>query len=137
MTGGSKNVHELTIFSYSVVAVHGQNGHWENTFTAANGVCWLRTLLPKHAPNIRVLSYGYDARTHGSSPFSQEHLHGHAEQLIRELRRERTITEVNMQTIALPRGLQVRPQESKFLPVTGLHSVLWKLYVHTGPGRSA
>ena len=78
------------------MAVHGLNGHREKTFTAANGICWLKSLLPALAPNIRVLSYGYDARTHSSSHLSQEHLHDHAEQLIEELRRERTITEVNI-----------------------------------------
>ena len=52
---------------YSIVAVHGLNGHRESTFTAANGICWLRSILPTQIPNIRVLSYGYDARTHSSS----------------------------------------------------------------------
>ena len=91
----SENVGKLICLSYSIVAVHGLNGHRESTFTAANGICWLRSLLPTLSPNIRVLSYGYDARTHSSSLLSQEHLHDHAEQLIEELRRERTITEVS------------------------------------------
>ena len=81
---------------HSIVAVHGLNGHRESTFTAANGICWLSSLLPAQASNIRVLSYGYDARTHSSSLLTQEHLHDHAEQLIEELRRERTITKVNI-----------------------------------------
>ena len=72
------------------------NGHRESTFTATNGICWLRSLLPVQSPNIRVLTYGYDARTHSSSLLSQEHLHDHAEQLIEELRRERTITDVSI-----------------------------------------
>ena len=78
------------------MAVHGLNGHREESFTAANGTCWLKSLLPAQSPNIRVLSYGYDARTHSSSLLSQEHLHDHAEQLVEELRRERTITQVNI-----------------------------------------
>ena len=79
-----------------MVAVHGLNGHRESTFTAANGVCWLKSLLPEQIPNIRVLTYGYDARTHSSSLLSREHLHDHAEQLVEELRRERTITNVSI-----------------------------------------
>ena len=86
---------QANCLSYSIVAVHGLNGHRESTYTAANGTCWLRSLLPVQSPNIRVLSYGYDARTHSSSLLSQENLHDHAEQLIEELRRERTITEVS------------------------------------------
>ena len=90
----------------SIVAVHGLNGHREDTFTAANGICWLGSLLPKCNPDIRVLSYGYDARTHSSSLMSQQHLHDHAEQLIVELRRERTNTEVKIErrTIAFALG---------------------------------
>ena len=81
---------------YSIVAVNGLNGHRESTFTAANGICWLSCLLPEQSPDIRVLSlYGYDARTYGSSLLSREHLNNHAEQLIEELGKERTITEVN------------------------------------------
>ena len=124
---GSKNVHELTIiFLYSIVAVHGPNGHRENTFTASNGICWLSSLLPALVPNIRVLSYGYDARTHSSSFLSRENLHDHAEQLIEALRRLRTITEVK--THKGLEGNSIRPeafglghQSPNSRPVTGLH----------------
>ena len=81
--------------SHSIVAVHGLNGHRELSFTTANGICWLRTLLPEQNPDIRVLSYGYDVRTQSTSPLSQENLHDHAEQLIEELSRERQTTKVN------------------------------------------
>ena len=80
---------------YSIVAVNGLNGHRESTFTAAKGIFWLSCLLPEQSPNIRVLSYGYDARTYGSSLLNREHLNNHAERLIEELRKERTIAEVN------------------------------------------
>ena len=99
----SKNAHELTPYPFSIVAVHGVNGHRESSFTAANSICWLRSLLPAQCPQIRVFSYGYDARTQSSSLLSREHLHDHAEQLIEELRRERMLTEVNIfgETVAL------------------------------------
>jgi len=96
---GLKTLYNRSTAEVDIVAVHGLNGHREHTFTAANGVCWLGSLLPAKAPNIRVLSYGYDARTHSSSLLSREHLHGHAEQLIEELRRERTITETTRRPI--------------------------------------
>ena len=100
----SQTFTELLImsFAYSIIAVHGLNGHPESTFTAANGICWLRSLLPERSPKIRVLSYGNDARTHSSSLLSQEHLHDHAEQLIEELRSERMITKVNIRREAIP-----------------------------------
>ena len=125
------------------MAVHGLNGHPENTFTAANGICWLRSLLPALAPNIRVLSYGYDARTHSSSLLSRENLHDHAEQLIEELRRERAITEVNIHekledNSILPEAFKFHPQKSRF-PICHRDSLCGALVVpcasaSPGPG---
>ncbi|KAF8526569.1 hypothetical protein BU17DRAFT_74115 [Hysterangium stoloniferum] len=46
----------------SIVAIHGLDGHREASFTAPNGVLWLRDLLPKALPTARILTYGYDAR---------------------------------------------------------------------------
>lgn len=43
---------------------------------------------------MRVISFGYDARTHSASPLSQQHLHGHAEQLLENLTRKRDVTDV-------------------------------------------
>ncbi|KAJ5343286.1 hypothetical protein MYU51_021423 [Penicillium brevicompactum] len=42
-----------------IVAVHGLNGHRERSWTAANGTNWLRDLLPKDMPSIRVASWGW------------------------------------------------------------------------------
>lgn len=76
------------------MAVHGLNGNREKTFTADNGVCWLNSLLPEVMPKIRVFSYGYDARTHSSSPLSSDHLLGHAEDFLETFTMRRDLTEV-------------------------------------------
>ncbi|KAF8522729.1 hypothetical protein BU17DRAFT_44365, partial [Hysterangium stoloniferum] len=55
----------------SIVAIHGLDGHREASFTAPNGVLWLRDLLPKSLPTARILIYGYDARTHGENRSNQ------------------------------------------------------------------
>jgi hypothetical protein len=48
-----------------IVAIHGLNGHWENTWrtTTQNGggVNWLREFLPQQVPRARVMSFGYDS----------------------------------------------------------------------------
>ncbi|KAH8723188.1 hypothetical protein GQ44DRAFT_741145 [Phaeosphaeriaceae sp. PMI808] len=74
-----------------IVAVHGLNGHRDETWTAANGTHWLRDLLPKDIPNARIFCWGYDANTHGKR-VSHQFLHDHAEQLVSDLclRRKRT-----------------------------------------------
>ncbi|KAM3533696.1 hypothetical protein MY4038_003011 [Beauveria bassiana] len=61
-----------------IVALHGLNGHREKTWTASNGVHWLRDLLPEDLPQARILCWGYDANTHASGRVSQEYLYGHA-----------------------------------------------------------
>ncbi|KAI9452030.1 Alpha/Beta hydrolase protein, partial [Russula earlei] len=44
----------------SIIAIHGLDGHAFNSWTA-NGVMWLRDLLPEQVPDARVLLYGYNA----------------------------------------------------------------------------
>jgi hypothetical protein len=74
--------------------VHGLNGHREKTWTAGNGVNWLRDLLPHDLPNARVLSWGYDANTHSSSRVSCQYLFDHARTLVSDLCLEREVTQV-------------------------------------------
>jgi hypothetical protein len=47
-------------YRISVIAVHGFNGHLENTWTAENSILWLRDLLPQEVPRARILTFGYD-----------------------------------------------------------------------------
>lgn len=77
----------------SIVAVHGLNGHREETWTV-NGVNWLRDLLPTDIPNARICSWGYDANTHSTSPISAQYLYDHATTLISDLCLKRSMTNV-------------------------------------------
>jgi hypothetical protein len=45
---------------HSIIAVHGLDGHRRTSWTANNGVLWLRDLLPSVIPGARVLTYGYN-----------------------------------------------------------------------------
>ncbi|QVM13232.1 hypothetical protein D8B26_007846 [Coccidioides posadasii str. Silveira] len=50
---------------YDLVAIHGLNGDAFGTWTHKESrVMWLRDLLPKELPNVRVMTYGYNARFH-------------------------------------------------------------------------
>ncbi|OCK96149.1 uncharacterized protein K441DRAFT_657484 [Cenococcum geophilum 1.58] len=53
-----------------IIAVHGLNGHRDETWTAGNGVNWLRDLLPQDLPNARIMAWGYDANTYSRSRVS-------------------------------------------------------------------
>jgi hypothetical protein len=79
---------------FSIVAIHGLNGHSEKTWTAENGVNWLRDLLPGDLPDARIFSWGYDANTHSSSRVSCQYLYDHAISLVTDLCRVRGRTEV-------------------------------------------
>ncbi|RYC81882.1 hypothetical protein BFJ63_vAg15229 [Fusarium oxysporum f. sp. narcissi] len=68
-----------------IVAIHGLNGHREKTWTAENGVHWLRDLLPGDVPRARILSWGYDANTHAASGTSSLFLYDHARTLVSDL----------------------------------------------------
>jgi hypothetical protein len=70
----------------SIIAIHGLNGDREQTFTTrSGGVNWLRDLLPLDIPNARILTYGYDSRTHGFSRKTKEKLYDHSIQLLESL----------------------------------------------------
>lgn len=87
----------------SLVAVHGLDGHWEDTWTAENGVLWLRDCLPEEVPNVRIFTYGYDGRTHDTAPLSCQSLHDYALDLVTSLCLERKRTNVSIER-ALTRG---------------------------------
>ncbi|KAH4334341.1 hypothetical protein HBH98_243290 [Parastagonospora nodorum] len=82
-----------------IVAVHGLNGHCEKTWTAGNGVNWLRDLLPHDLPNARILSWGYDANTHSSSRVSCQYLFDHARTQVSDLCLEREVTQTSKRPI--------------------------------------
>ncbi|KAK3297151.1 uncharacterized protein B0H64DRAFT_416349 [Chaetomium fimeti] len=75
-----------------IVALHGLNGHREKTWTAENGVHWLRDLLPEDLPQARILCWGYDANTHATDRVSWQYLYDHARTLVSDLCRKRKLT---------------------------------------------
>ena len=83
-------IYLLNLLTASIVAVHGLNGHRLDTWTAANGICWLNdsSLLPAHFPTARIMTYGY-THTHGSNQLQHETLYGHGQGLVQALNLER------------------------------------------------
>ncbi|CAG7850798.1 SubName: Full=Related to kinesin light chain {ECO:0000313/EMBL:CCA76343.1}; Flags: Fragment [Serendipita indica DSM 11827] len=73
-----------------IVAIHGLDGHREETWTTDDGILWLRDLLPSNLPNARILSYGYDADTQSKECVSTQTMRRHAEGLAQALSRQRT-----------------------------------------------
>lgn len=78
----------------SIVAVHGLNGHREKTWTADNNILWLQDLLPKKVSQARIITYGYDSRTHSSEHLTRQTLYGHATNFVSRLSLYREETEV-------------------------------------------
>ena len=72
--------------------MHGINDHREKTWTASNGVYWLRDLLPHDIPQARMFSWGYDANTHTASRVSCKYLYDHARALVSDLYRKRKLS---------------------------------------------
>jgi hypothetical protein len=72
-SGSSTGKHGMFIFEdkpandngiIDIVAVHGLNGHYEDTWTWKSGSQksnWLKEFLPRQIPNARIMSYGYDS----------------------------------------------------------------------------
>ncbi|KAH8649154.1 hypothetical protein BX600DRAFT_110749 [Xylariales sp. PMI_506] len=48
-----------------IVALHGLNGHWRNTWRTKSPtgeqVMWLQDFLPEQIPHARIMSFGYDS----------------------------------------------------------------------------
>lgn len=80
--------------SRSIVAIHGLNGHRDKTW-ALNGKVWARDFLPERIHRARIMTWGYDARTHGRTQISRQLLFDHAINLVRELSVERELTNVS------------------------------------------
>ena len=76
-----------------VVFVHGLTGNAYDTWLCKeSGIHWPSDLLKQDIPDIRVLSFGFDAdvvRFFGNEPASNSGLTNHAESLVSKLVRER------------------------------------------------
>jgi hypothetical protein len=70
-----------------IVAIHGLNGHYENTWTTKRGdgtrVNWLRDLLPKKIRNARIMSFSYNSKVQFSKSTSDVFVF--ADQLLEQL----------------------------------------------------
>ncbi|KAK4206917.1 P-loop containing nucleoside triphosphate hydrolase protein [Rhypophila decipiens] len=75
-----------------IVAVHGLDGHWKNSWTAENGLFWLQDLLPLVLPNPRIFSFGHDSRTRGADKPLTQDIPDHAKDLVWLLSNERLLT---------------------------------------------
>jgi hypothetical protein len=80
---------------YSIIAIHGLDGHRIKSWTMDSGAFWLQDQLPSVAPRARVMTYGYNAYTRGSSVLSNQKIYQHGQDLITLLANERQKPEVN------------------------------------------
>ena len=94
-------VRSMLTYVRSIIAIHGLNGHRERTWTASNGVNWLRDLLPNVLPNSRIMSYGYNVNVfdHGGHGVNQQSVYDHARTLISDLVLKRQLTETERRPI--------------------------------------
>jgi hypothetical protein len=93
---GLKLLLEGTDPVVDIVAVHGLNGHREETWTATNGVNWLedKNMLPAMVRNARIYTWGYDASTHGRRSVTNMYLDDYGRRLVMDLADERKATGV-------------------------------------------
>jgi hypothetical protein len=80
--------------SLDIVAVHGITGDAYDTWTHDNGIFWLRDLILKDLPGVRVFSYGYPAEVFCT--FGAGNLDTYARSLLEGLKRERRKKEVRV-----------------------------------------
>ena len=70
-----------------IVAIHGLNGHFEDTWTVkrrdGTSVNWLKDLLPEKIPNARIMAFSYNSRIQFSKSTSD--VYTFAEQLLEQL----------------------------------------------------
>lgn len=79
----------------SIIAVHGLDGHWNRSWTADNGVFWLKDLLPQLLPTARIFSFSHDSRTKwGDIPLTLD-ISDHGKDLVSELTIVRQLSHVS------------------------------------------
>ncbi|KAK1753768.1 hypothetical protein QBC47DRAFT_47883 [Echria macrotheca] len=75
-----------------IIAVHGLDGHWKDSWTADNGVFWLQDLLPTDFPRARIFSFGHDSRTRGAPKPLTLDISDHGKDLVTSLANERYLS---------------------------------------------
>jgi hypothetical protein len=93
-----------------IVFVHGLRGSRINTWSKDN-VFWPEKLLREDLQNVRVITWGYDAKiANAFRPASQDSLFGHSNTLLEDLARLRIKT-------VCPQGLAFLGNEPKLTRV--------------------
>ncbi|KAL2063771.1 hypothetical protein VTL71DRAFT_5576 [Oculimacula yallundae] len=84
-----------------IIALHGLNGHRENTWTTKKNVNWLRDadMLSSIIPNARIMSWGYDANTHSTKGLSAQYLYNIAQNLVSDLSLHRRLDKTDTRPI--------------------------------------
>ena len=88
------------VLANSVVAVHGLHGHprlsWTSAASEQTSRMWLQDLLPKHMPNARIMTYGYNSDIDGENALlSAKGLDYAAAKLLEGLAEKRLDRQVN------------------------------------------
>jgi protein SERAC1 len=87
----------------SVVAVHGLNGHYLNTWTwqdPETKTNWLTDLLPGKLANARIMSFAYNANTFSDQ--SKGELMDHSVSLLDYLDMKRDEIQVSQEKFPMP-----------------------------------
>lgn len=87
---GFKELFSGTNPAVDIIAIHGLGGHRESTWKADDGTLWLRDFLGDDLPNVRVLSYGYDAAPGSDRRVAHNTIRELADQFVNALVKERT-----------------------------------------------
>ncbi|KAI5194011.1 hypothetical protein E4T38_09764 [Aureobasidium subglaciale] len=118
--GENSTARPERLIGYSIVFVHGLNGHRERTWTAPNGIVWPKDLLPVSCPAARILTFGYDSRTHAARDLSKQTFHGHATTLLQRLsllRRRTKVFGVLSQSLWKEHCTRLCGNPRRFLPI--------------------
>src|SRR5258708_40179096 len=86
-------IHSPESPTADLIFIHGLNGHFRRTWTNGSKIFWLEW-LGEHLPDVRVWTYGYNAKmTFGSrySPLSRDALQLNVAIFLSELLRYRSV----------------------------------------------
>ncbi|KAI1452647.1 hypothetical protein F4805DRAFT_23210 [Annulohypoxylon moriforme] len=95
---GLQTIHEIANASVDIVAVHGLDGDWKESWTSNNGVYWIKDLLPVETPQSRILSYAYDSRWSADTLLTDD-VFTFGETLVRDLTELRLATNTSQRPI--------------------------------------
>ncbi|KAI1747836.1 Alpha/Beta hydrolase protein [Xylaria castorea] len=101
-----------------IVAIHGLNGHYMNTFTdkswLAPATMWLKDLLPKKIPGCRTMSFEYDASFNSMSIASVRDTARSLLELLRDKREDTIYADVPIVIVAHSLGGLISKQALAF-----------------------